>query len=953
MVGILEVINEKFRAKLQPVFHLTKLLRWMLTVAPAVALNACNWFASKELLRPPYYQFERAQVEAVLEAMSTEQKVAQMLILKTSGADTTGQVQADVAAGLLGGIAAYDLEMKDLAEWLESLDAAAPYPMLHISLETCLLNNQVADATPFPTAYSLAAAASKDDIENMRKLLRLQTAITGINCISGPGLFPGAVWDAGSGLPKTGADLPLKYIREQSKEGILQIIPSFSHLIYIEKDTAELLPKILAPYRQLAKAGAAGFWIDPRILQPDAARNAVRDYFEEKLQFDGLLAGEGDVEKLALAGADLIVYEGDISEARAILMRLMDERQISRAELDQRVRRILSAKFWTKKLRETLRPQILRDSLSAVQPMLRFSIEDLEYQAARLWRESPVALHRADAALPLQPGKVRGIRWNDTLPADFWTVLGRYVSLDTVVNLDKEQGTLADAIDTAHINIVLWDSRLSPPEQDTILWQTLNAVADRIVVAHFGDPARLSLADTGVALVHLMERNENTEAAAAYVLAGAQAARAVLPDSAGVHLPAGAGRRLPQVRLRPASPMEEGIHPQKMVGIDAIANNAVDKKLMPGCQVLIAKNGHVIYSKAFGQHDYKSGREVSTASLYDIASITKVAATTLNIMRLKDEGQLDENDLLKEHLSEAGAANGKITLRQLLTHTSGLQPNLPIGSYLKPVTGKRAACNNYFCKTPRGDYEIEVAEGMYFKKQLRSELIRKLYQLPVAGAKTVRYSDVNMVVLQQVAERTDGRSLNVQAREEFYEPLGLRRIGYRPLKRFSINEIAPTENDTRWRRQVLHGHVHDPAAALLGGVAGHAGLFSNAEDLAVIFQMLLNEGSYGGRQYLKPATVKLFTAKDAKSKRGLGFDKPRKVKYPSFSSEISEAAFGHTGFTGTCIWADPKEQMIFIFLSNRVHPTASNNAFITSNVRKRIHDVAYNALGSYQAGWGL
>lgn len=929
------------------------LLRWALLVAVGGGASACDWFSSKDMLRAPYYQAERERVEAALDAMSTEQKVSQMLILKTSGPDTSGQIQAEIAAGLLGGVVAGGLDAAMLAQWTEQLDSVSPFPLFHATLETILLNNEIADAVSFPSSHSLAAAASAEDRDHMRRLMRLQTAIVGINWSLGPELFPGAIWDAGNGLPKANTVLPLKQVREQTREGMVQVVPSFSHLIYIEKDTAQLLPKILSPYRQLAKAGVAGFWIAPEILKPDAPPNEVRAYFERYVQFDGLLAGTGNVEQLALAGADLIVYEGNASDARAVLLRLIEERSISRSDLDKRVRRILSAKFWSEKVRRKVRPAILNDSLTMAQPLLRFRSEDLEYQAARLWRQSPVALHRSDAVLPLQPGSVRGIGWNDTLSADMWAVLDRYVHLDTVINRGGKTEELSGIFDTAHINVVLWDSRSSPPEQDTALWKLLNAQADRLVVVHFGKPDRLRLADTAVAVLHLMERNERTETAAAYVLAGAEAATSVLPDSAGVHLPAGAGKILPKVRLRYASPMEENIHPQKLVGIDAIALTAIDNRLMPGCQILLAKNGKIIYSKAFGQHDYRSGREVSRESLYDIASITKVAATTLNIMRLKDAGKLDENDLLREHITEAAGANGKITLRQLLTHTSGLQPNLPIATYLKPLIGRRTACNNYFCSTPRGDYEVEVAEGMYFKKQLRSSLLQKLYQLPVSGAKNVRYSDVNMVILQQVAERADGRSLSVQSREEFYQPLGLRRIGYLPRRRFALNEIVPTENDTRWRRQVLHGHVHDPAAALLGGVAGHAGLFSNAEDLAVIFQMLLNEGSYGGQQYIAPATVKLFTTKDARSKRGLGFDKPRKVKYPTFSSDTPDAAFGHTGFTGTCVWADPKEQMIFVFLSNRVHPTSSNNAFITSNIRKRIHDIAYDALGTYQPGWGL
>lgn len=919
-------------------------------------MSGCRWFQKKDLIQPPFFKTDMSVVESALDAMNTEQKAGQMILALADDELLLERIYEDADKGLLGGAVIRGLSVERFMEFSDSLRAVSPRPLFMGALEMGLLNNQFCDAEPFPGELVLGSVASRETLQKIQELFRRQAALAGINLSLGPAIYPGAAWDPVSQLPREDFSWPLRPLRDWSQEGMISLGYSFSHLVYIPNDTLGLTPKILAPYRQMAKAGISGFWIAPELIRPDMPRNYLRNYFSDQVGFNGLLAGIGDIEHLAMAGADLILYEGDPAEARRIIVQLVRQRKISGADLNDRVRRILAAKYWSAKLRETARNTLLADTLIAASPALLFNNEDLAFQAARLWENSPVLLQDGVQMLPLAPDEFQAAELAEEPVAAFWNRTAKYAVFDTVTPLYFEENGQVFADDTLQLPLVLvWDSHTQPPAADTIFFNAVNARAHSspVVLVHFGDAARLALADTSVAIVHAFVRNEYTERGAANLLFGAQAASAVLPDVAGARFAAGAGLSRPKVRLKYAEAREAGISPERLVGIDAIASSAIDIKIIPGCQVLVAQNGNIIYSKSFGKHDFNSGPEVTNHSLYDIASITKVAATTLVLMQLKDAGKLGLENPVRNFVPAAKGKNGNITVRQLLTHTSGLQPNLPIAAYVRTPLARRRACSSYFCKTSQKGFRVEVAKDLYFKDNLRTSLLRSLYRLPVSSRAGTRYSDVNMVILQQVLEKASGKTLDSYAKETFYQPLGLRRTTFLPRKYVPLSEIAPTENDTRWRRQVVHGYVHDPAAALLGGVAGHAGLFSTAEDLAVIFQMLLDEGSYGGRKYIEPATVKLFTGSDSRSKRGLGFDKPRAVKYPSFSAQAAAESFGHTGFTGTCVWVDPELKLVYIFISNRVHPKAQNTAFFENNIRKRIHEVIYEALDTYEPGWGL
>ena len=901
----------------------------LLLVSGLLLFSACQRQKKVPLTLAPFYQTPAGAVEAALRQMSTEQKISQLILVRVRNETQLQTAALAAQAGMIGGVLPENIPLQRWIAYAAALRNTSKYPLLIGATTGGLFNNQLSDAVPFPNEYTLRATASPTLSRQLAAIRLRQAELLGINFCIGPTIYPAAVWHPGTQLPYPQYALPDYDTRSWHQAGILQLGNSLYHHTIPARDSTGQQSK---PYQQLIKGGIPGFWIDTALLIPNAEPNHLRRYLEENLQLDALLAGAGPIERLASAGADLIVWEGHPDEARNILLELLNQRIISPADLDQRVRRILSAKFWTA---QTAAPQPAPDSLYYAY----FQHEHLAFYAQQVWSQSPVLLYDAPKHIPLpanKPYRIIQLRADSNL--SFAHAFREFAQADSIAYQ-------LSAIDSQRINLIFWDSNTSLP--DSTHWAQLQA-SQAIVLIHTGPLNHLRGVDTCHTVLHLPEYNHHTARAAVQLLTGAQGAVAQLPDGLDTTFLPLSGIKTPKTRLKHTQPEEEGIMAEKFVGIDAIALSAIGKKIFPGCQVLVAKNGNIIYSKSFGYLSYTDSIPVSNQTLYDIASITKVAATTLAAMKLTEQQTLQLDKAIRDYLPQVRGEPGKITIRQLLTHTSGLQAYLPTAAYVRAPLKRKETCNAFFCNKERVGYSVPVAAQMYFRDSQYKALIKHLYQLPVRRRKKVHYSDVNMVLLQQLLERQSGMTLDRLVNDYYYYPLGLRRIGWRPYQTYPLREIAPTKKDDQWRKQVLHGYVHDSAAALMGGVAGHAGLFSNAEDLAVIFQLLLNDGQYGDKRYLSANRIRLFTAYDSRARRGLGFDKPRPVKYPSFSGRLPQEGFGHTGFTGTCIWADPEEQLIYIFLSNRVHPTNNNNRFYTDNIRKRIHEVIYDALNTFQ-----
>ncbi len=347
---------------------------------------------------------------------------------------------------------------------------------------------------------------------------------------------------------------------------------------------------------------------------------------------------------------------------------------------------------------------------------------------------------------------------------------------------------------------------------------------------------------------------------------------------------------------------------------------------------------------------YNTAETVTPETVYDAASLTKICATTVAIMRLYDEGKIDLNKKLGDYLPAVkGTGKQALTIKNILLHQAGLAAFIPLyRETIDSTTGKPHPKIYTTAKTASSN--IPVAAGLYLKNIFKDTLFNRIIQSPTGPAGKYVYSDNDFIFLGKIAEQLSGMALDEYVKKYFYQPMGLNMAGFNPLSYLKQENIAPTENEPLFRQQLIRGYVHDPGAALMGGVAGHAGLFSNAYDIAAIMQMLMDGGVYNGKRYLQKETIELFTSYQSTiSRRGLGFDKPEKDNakrtepYPCLSA--SPATFGHTGFTGTCAWADPQHQLVFVLLSNRVCPDGSNTTFLKLNVRPSVHEALYRALG--------
>ncbi len=352
----------------------------------------------------------------------------------------------------------------------------------------------------------------------------------------------------------------------------------------------------------------------------------------------------------------------------------------------------------------------------------------------------------------------------------------------------------------------------------------------------------------------------------------------------------------------------------------------------------------MLFQKAYGTHTYESTEAVRQTDLYDIASLTKIFATTLAIMRLVDERKILLDEPLSNYLPELKNTNkSRLIIRDIMCHQARLKPWIPFYKNIL-LNGQPDTTINKKVFFPNS---IRVADSFFIPASYKDSVFKEILDSPLENNKQYLYSDLGFILLKEMIERMSNQPFEKFLNDQFYRPLGLKTTGFRPLERFSGNALIPTENDTVFRKQILRGYVHDPAAAMLDGVAGHAGLFSNAEDLAVILQMLLNKGTYGGVRYIKEETVRNFTSVQFPwydNRRGIGFDKPLLISSPNgpTCNDASPQSYGHSGFTGTYCWVDPLDQSVFIFLSNRVNPDAGNNKLSKSNLRTNLHELFYH-----------
>ncbi|MCF8244403.1 MAG: serine hydrolase [Saprospiraceae bacterium] len=952
---------------------------------------------------PAFSGADTTQVDVVLAGLTLDEKIGQLILWDAPMQDSLSQAQVyqETSAGLVGGVLLRNVHLATFIYAVDSLRRSTKLPLFIATDQKVALNNQFTGVQKFPLPTSVAAIDSAALQVFFEKKFASDCKALGINLALSPTLRT----DNSALKPfdfQTFEDdedaLNLRFERMfevlQSNR-ILAVADNFSEFKFIENDSI----RRVALHRYLTKTnnGLGGLLVDNQALKLDTLSSLppayVRNYLSRYLNFKGLMVmklGENELpEKMLLAGTELLIT-ADVESVFAATHKLLKSGKISELELNRRVRRVLLAKAWVNGGRLPVRLSIVPHDNVTHQPVKFVSISEKRspeivrehrprpsnldakvdktvcYFEDPRWDffieklfESSVILARDDGAnLPFKKildTDYQVFKYSNRAFRDFESLIGKYANYRVVERPISASGDLLPLVleKTSKVPaaIILLDNIDLQPGFHRQFIESVNSLSSQsqVVVLNFGNPKNLHLFGQDVSCVQIFEKNSFTEKYAAQLLFGGVMSVGKLPVSVDENLIYGTSIRHKPVRLAYGVASNVGIADESLEGINAIAETAIENGVFPGCQVVVAKDGEVIFSKSFGHFTYnKKAQEVKNTDLYDIASMTKVSATTLVVMKLVQTKQLDLEGKVSDYITvPTGSAIGNIKIKQLLLHQSGLQAQMPLSRFFSGKNVPAKGCNNYFCRKRKGGYSVKVADGLYFRQTFQDTILKRVFNLPVVSKPKFRYSDVNFYLLKRIVEAKTKTPMDEYVFENIYRPLGLRNIAFNPLEKFPKSRIAPTEQDNYWRKTLVQGYVHDPCVALLGGVGGSAGIFSNAEDLAALFQMLLNDGAYGGLRFYDRSTVEDFVTNKYTNHRGLGFDKPTKRRYPAYSSKASPKTFGHTGFTGTCVWVDPDQHLVYVFLSNRVNPSSRNGKIFTENVRNLIHEVVYSALGSF------
>ncbi len=563
----------------------------------------------------------------------------------------------------------------------------------------------------------------------------------------------------------------------------------------------------------------------------------------------------------------------------------------------------------------------------------------------KLDQQSTVLLNNASYLIPLQnldQAKVASIHFTNRYAAGFDSLLNKYTK---VVAFNGGDYSGAKDLDDLSADLKWYNTLIVQiNDNDLADARIINFINDNhniknVIIALFGSGNALAkLNDVTVPIIWAERVTPVSAFYSAQAIFGGVAVTQKLTRNISATYLKNMGFTTTKTRLQYTVPEDAGINANNLLGIDNIANEAILEHATPGCVVLVAKDGKVIFNKAYGYHTYYNTAPDKLTDIFDLASMTKISATTMETMLLYDQGKLKLDGTLGDYLPDTRKTNKKdLQIREVLEHQAGLIPDIPTLEAVKPTD---------YTVDSSAAYPTKVNENYYLRKDYFKEVMWPLMlNSPLRTRGAYVYSDLSMCFMQQVIETITSIPENVYVQQQLYTPLGMQTAGFLPLYRFKPDQIIPTEDDPTYRHALLDGYVHDPTAALMGGVAGHAGLFANANDVAILYQMMLNRGSYGGVQYIKPETVDLFTAKQSDvSRRGLGFDRWDPILEHKYPSQLaSPATFGHTGFTGTCVWVDPQSGLVYVFLSNRVNPSVSPKLG-TLNIRPRIQDVIYQAI---------
>ncbi len=952
-------------------------------------------------IEPPFLKKGDVWVDSIMAALTPEQRIGQLFMIaaySNKGKEHMDELSELIRKNNIGGLIFFQGGPVRQAIQTNYYQSIAPTPLL-ISIDAEWGLSMRLDSTMrFPKQMALGAIKDNSLIYDMGIEIARQCKRLGIHInfapvvdINNNPLNP-IINSRSFGEDKYNvAQKGIAYMKGLQDGGVLANAKHFPGHGDTDSDSHKTLPTIkhnidvidtldLYPFKELIREGLGSMMVAHLYIPAlDTIKNTastlskiiVTGLLKNKLGFKGLTFTDAlnmkgvssyfqpgllDVKAL-LAGNDVLLFSENVPQAIEEITCAINEKEISMEEIDLRVRKILETKYWA--------------GLNRYKPIeLKNLYEDLntsfgQFINRKLSENSLTLIKNNNNLLPLQrldTLKIASLAVGGDSVNLFQQNLGYYAPMDYYqISKDATKeviDTLLKKLNKYNLLIISLHNTSSfsyknygITEQESFILNSLPNKRAKVVLNILGIPYtlnRLVGAEEADALLISYEDLENPQITSAQMLFGAIGSMGRLPVTAatyklneGIHTKGG-------LRLKYTFPEELSIPSANFAQIDTIVNNAIKNGALPGCQVLVAKDGKVIYSKSFGYHTYDKIRPVQNSDLYDIASVTKISSTLLGVMKLYDEHRIDMDKKVYRFLPEIKNTNKKdIILRDMLAHQAGLPPYIPF--YLSTITPKGFLSDKVYSPMQSDSFPTPVSNGIYIRKNYSDSLWAQIKNGLLNEPGKYVYSDIGYYFLKRMLERMTKDPLDKYVSKTFYAPLGLATHGYLPLTRFKMERIIPTAYDTKFRKRLVQGYVHDPGAAMMGGVAGHAGIFSNSNDLAIILQMLLNGGEYAGVHYFDKSTVDEFTKQqfpDVSNRRGMGFDKPEPdiTKISPTAKSASLASFGHQGFTGTCVWADPEQNLIYVFLSNRVYPNEENNKLANTNVRTNIHQVIYNAI---------
>lgn len=963
-------------------------------------------------------------VEKMLDSMTLDEKIGQLFMIAVYGNkdnDYQEKIEKIVRKHHVGGLIFFQGEPVKQVRLINACQKISKYPLLiGIDAENGL-GWRLQSAMEFPKMLTNGAITDDSLIYRLGRTIALHCQETGIHINFAP------VADVNNnpenpiiGVRSFGEDpknvyrKTAMYIAGSLSANVLPVVKHFpghgdtdtdSHLSLpiITHDLARLDSIELYPFKKLIHDSVPAIMVShlnamaldttqlPATLSPRILQYWLRDQFgfnglcfTDAMNMKGvcqeLEKGEAEVKAL-LAGNDILLFPENIDKAIEQIKKAVNDSLLSIQDIEAKCRKILHAKYrYALPCSKPLRTEQLWTRLNTPQ---NFALKQELYKNA-------ITLIKNDTnLLPLKrldTLKIASLNFGAGEINTFQTTLDKYARVKHfVAPQDLSDNAIQNLVQKlAPYNcIILYNNCASDQISKQFgyspdLLQLITQIkGKRIILCHPATPYGLKpyIPLPIDAILISYEDHLYAKQYAAQAIFGGIPVSGRLPVSITPDYPAGTGISTTKNRLGYEIPEMCGVSTKLLSSVDSICEAAIRTKCTPGCQVLIAKDNYVIYNKAFGYNTYEKRKANHIFNIYDIASVTKIAATLPVVMRLYDQGRIAIDTPACHYYPALRNSNKEnITIKEILTHNAGLKSFLPAFSdpidveklpcpFLSKVPTKRHTLklkdhlfanpdyqfkDSTLSHTPRPDY-LPFTPGLYVCTGYRDSVIAKMIHSELSPKKEYTYSDLGFVFLQKVIESQTDSSLDVLAKTYFFDKLGAYHTDFLPEKRLPKDYIVPSCIDKLYRKKEIKGHVHDPMAALLGGIAGHAGLFSTAEDLAKIMALYLNKGSYGGDELLHPATLELFTQKTdwfPNNRRGLGFDKPEtdEKKISPTCKEAPVSSYGHTGFTGTMAWVDPENQLLYIFLSNRTYPNEFNTKLTDENIRTNVQSAIYRAL---------